>query len=418
MPGVQAHGRASPASRRRSPSISRTTISPWTSAVRIDERDRPEPVVDRRGDRSRSSSPAALGRRPEHAEPVERRAVEVTMHGGRLRERARSARAVRSRAASRPRPAARTARWGTSTMTSRAPRPQVRPPARASSRARRRRGSRGRRSPPPARRASTAAARARSSVVHDALLLRWICSMDPVDAIRRRRGRRILLELAARAAIFMPDLATELAAQMRRAPSGAPRACRALRPIVPEHRVVDPRDPQVGRDLHAGHRDEPDARVLQPRDLLGEDLAELLADALGPRSLRHAGQPTVAHASGHSSWSSPVDQLDAGPPLDEPLHLVHDPPQVVLLRADGRDADRRALPQILVVDLGDATLNFDAERGGERLRPRGASPSATGTRGPAGRTARSATSIAHASQGPGDLPTSYASITSPSCMSW
>ena len=50
-----------------------------------------------------------------------------------------------------------------------------------------------------------------------------------------------------------------------------------------------------------------------------------------------------------------VDELDLAPAVDELLDLVHDPPRVVLLAGDGRDGDRGALPQVVMVDLGDAT---------------------------------------------------------------
>ena len=57
--------------------------------------------------------------------------------------------------------------------------------------------------------------------------------------------------------------------------------------VLAEHRVVDGRATQVGRDLDPRDRDEPDPRVLQPRDLLGEDLTELLGHAFGSPSPAH-----------------------------------------------------------------------------------------------------------------------------------
>src|SRR3989442_2944494 len=64
-------------------------------------------------------------------------------------------------------------------------------------------------------------------------------------------------------------------------------SCPAEVLVLAEHRVVDRRATQVGRDLDARDRDEPDPRVLQPRDLLGEDLTELLGHAFGSPSPAH-----------------------------------------------------------------------------------------------------------------------------------
>ena len=72
--------------------------------------------------------------------------------------------------------------------------------------------------------------------------------------------------------------------------------------VVAERRVVDPRATEVGGDLHARHGHEPDAWVLQLRDLLRQDLAELFPDAFDPRSLRH-GPSVPAPDDSHVSSS-------------------------------------------------------------------------------------------------------------------
>src|SRR5437879_550360 len=90
---------------------------------------------------------------------------------------------------------------------------------------------------------------------------------------------------------FQPDLPADRTPQVwggrcKRRAGARPRL------LVPVARVEDPRAAQVPRHLDAGHGDEADPGILQPLDLLGEDLAELLADALGASSLRHVTPPT------------------------------------------------------------------------------------------------------------------------------
>src|SRR5437588_69382 len=70
-------------------------------------------------------------------------------------------------------------------------------------------------------------------------------------------------------------------------PSGR-AGCRAARLVVAEGGVEDARLLDVGADLDAGQRHEPDARIVdfarQERRELG---ADLVGDAIGTRALRH-----------------------------------------------------------------------------------------------------------------------------------
>ena len=60
---------------------------------------------------------------------------------------------------------------------------------------------------------------------------------------------------------------------------------------VAERRVVDARQLQVGRHLHARERDEADAGVvhLAAGEHLAQLLADLFADAIGTMAMSHAG---------------------------------------------------------------------------------------------------------------------------------
>ena len=104
--------------------------------------------------------------------------------------------------------------------------------------------------------------------------------------------RRIVLERQLGGPLH-PELPREsrLQERMRRL-EGLERALSlALRP---EHRDEDARVSQVGRRLDARQGDEPDARILQLRQRLGEDVTDGLVYT--PHALRHARYSSGLHA--------------------------------------------------------------------------------------------------------------------------
>ena len=116
--------------------------------------------------------------------------------------------------------------------------------------------------------------------------------------------------------------------------------------LAAEHRDVDPRVVQVGRDGDAGDRDDADPRVLEPADRLGHD---------GAHRLVHA-----AHAFGHVSPLSPpgtrASTLGASEHPLLPGEPLLGPRRELLglarLARDERRGQRAALPELVVVDLG------------------------------------------------------------------
>src|SRR5919109_1784703 len=73
---------------------------------------------------------------------------------------------------------------------------------------------------------------------------------------------------------LQPDLASENHPEVRtRGPERCPGPSVLL--LLAQDRVEDARLAEIGRDPHSGHGNEAEPGILQPRDLLGEDLPEL-----------------------------------------------------------------------------------------------------------------------------------------------
>src|SRR6266571_4955002 len=186
---------------------------------------------------------------------------------------------------------------------------------------------------------------------------RLLLLVDPVDQLVDPAGPvqlRILLELQLRDELD-PDLLAQGDPQVRtRRPQRRPRPL--PRGLVAQDRVEHPGLAQVRGHPHTGHRDEADPGVLQPADLLGQDLPQLLGHPLQPLTHRRdsAGSARSRSAppvrTGRRTW----------PPRAGPCGPGRTP------RGDG-DREGGALPQVLVVDLGHRDVELLADPGGQGL---------------------------------------------------
>ena len=114
-----------------------------------------------------------------------------------------------------------------------------------------------------------------------------------------------------------------------------------------ERRVVHLRVREVAGDVDTGERDQLEPRIRHALELVGEHLEHHLVDPRGARVL-----PLRAHGCSNHPVSMSISST-SGAAHDEPLdrgehfaHLGHAAP-------DHRDSDRRPLPLVLVIDLGD-----------------------------------------------------------------
>src|SRR5581483_10633838 len=113
-------------------------------------------------------------------------------------------------------------------------------------------------------------------------------AIDPIGML----DRLILLELEVRQGLHLHLVPDDLAeVRTGRAQAGARGGALA---VVAERRVEDACPPEVGRHGDVGDRDEPDPWVLQPGDLLGEDLAEFLRHSARTARVGHISPPGSA----------------------------------------------------------------------------------------------------------------------------
>src|SRR5262249_46683419 len=101
-----------------------------------------------------------------------------------------------------------------------------------------------------------------------------------------------------------PEAPADLTPHERRGAIEGPRGLLA-RLFVAERRVVDARELQVGRDGHAGQRDEADPRIVHraAAEQLAQLLADLLADTVG----------AVAHTAVRSRLGARVSNAERAP---------------------------------------------------------------------------------------------------------
>src|SRR5438445_8950886 len=125
--------------------------------------------------------------------------------------------------------------------------------------------------------ASFSASAARSSWSPTGLLSGWFLMMDLLQKLldpAAAHARVVLLELELGRDLH-PDLPADNGPKPRR---GRAQRCpgRLVIASFAQHRVEHAGLAQVGRHTNTGHGDEAEARVLQPLDLLRQDLAQLL----------------------------------------------------------------------------------------------------------------------------------------------
>ena len=130
-----------------------------------------------------------------------------------------------------------------------------------------------------------------------------------------------------------------------------PGHARAPLLLAAEHAHVDRRLPQVLRRLDAGDGHEPDPRVLQLQQGLGENLAERLVDSAHP--LGHTS--TVAGDASRRCVTSSRSTAAELPLARGQIALGVGEQALRLPRfaRDDRDREPRALPDVVMVDLGD-----------------------------------------------------------------
>ncbi len=118
-----------------------------------------------------------------------------------------------------------------------------------------------------------------------------------------------------------------------------------------QRRVEHGRVREVAADVDAGERHQLETGIAHALELVGKDFEHGFVDASDPgvaTGTAHAREPVALEPRGLD-----VEELDVGCVRDEPLdrreHLAH----LRVRAADDGDADRGALPRVLVVDLGD-----------------------------------------------------------------
>src|SRR6266705_2857470 len=114
--------------------------------------------------------------------------------------------------------------------------------------------------------------------------LRLDLAQEPRDPFHLLQTE-ILLEVEVRGELqpdFVPQQRPQMAAGRLQSGARAPVVA-----VLAEHGVEDRCSPEVGADLNMSDGHEPDSRVLQLRNLLGQHFPILLSDALGPRSPAH-----------------------------------------------------------------------------------------------------------------------------------
>src|SRR3954469_14862678 len=125
---------------------------------------------------------------------------------------------------------------------------------------------------------------------------------DLLDAIVLR-DRLVVEERQLRHAP-QPDARAELAAQERRRAVERLRRL-ALRLLVAERRVVDPRDLQIAGDRHLGQRQEADAGIVHlARDELRQLVPDGLAEAFG--TVAHSYAVAATRSTTNASMMSPT----------------------------------------------------------------------------------------------------------------
>ncbi len=110
-----------------------------------------------------------------------------------------------------------------------------------------------------------------------------------------------------------------------------------------QHADEDPRMAQVGRRLDAGHRDEPDARILEGGDLLREHLAQGLIDLQEPVSHRAS--------TGSTDFSEHARHLEVAA-VEIPVDLVDALVGLTTRRRGENDEHLGQLPAVLPADFG------------------------------------------------------------------
>ena len=146
----------------------------------------------------------------------------------------------------------------------------------------------------------------------------------------------------------------------------APASVRLALPLRAEHADVDA-SPGGGRArLDAGDGDEADARILQLADRLREHLAH---------APRYAAHPRFTHRASPPRRSTPRElELLAG---EVALRAVEQPLDLAVLARDAGERQPRALPELVVVDLGHRGAEAVLELRLRRLARTCACPSAS-----------------------------------------
>ena len=160
----------------------------------------------------------------------------------------------------------------------------------------------------------------------------------PTDRRRTQLGRPAQVQLPV-------DARLQDAARRRRAPSSVARALLLAAVDAEPHRRLG----EVGRRLDPGHGDEADPRVLQRRDRLGDDLP-CIASSTSPHAAAHRDRAPSHRASRararaqSSSNSCPASQRSA---------VSSSRSASPASRATHGEREARALPDVVMVDLGD-----------------------------------------------------------------
>ena len=231
---------------------------------------------------------------------------------------------------------------------------RARDAARASSRARRRRESRGTRAQRRRRRRSPwprGSASSRRSRPPGSRLLTLVEAADDLFDAQALHDTVILPE-SQLGQIAAASPADQEPARKRGAADSARRRCRSAAPGRPDHRVEDVRDPQIGGDLDAGERHEAEARIGESLELVGEDVSRTTSFTRATRGYwrgccgRRVTSPTRAMPSRCPGARRRVRRRRIARRNPAPRARCG------RSRRHHRDADRRSLPLVLMVDLG------------------------------------------------------------------
>ena len=175
-------------------------------------------------------------------------------------------------------------------------------------------------------------------------------SSSSSSAMRKPRSDGVVVAELERRRVLEPQLAGHplLEEAVRRA-AGRPGERRRVA-LVPEHGDEDARMAQVWRCLDSSHGDEPDTRVLELMgDRVREDLLDGLVDPTHPLRLGHPIASRSFHDASRRSTRTPCGKRASRKrPTPSAISSAR--------RAepgDERHRERRALPGVLLADLGD-----------------------------------------------------------------